>query len=131
MKKCCRCKKDKPLDEFTKIPNGYISYCKPCASIISKKWYRDHPEKSREKQLKYCYGITLEQYNKLYIEQNGCCLICGKHQNELKKKLHVDHNHTTGEVRGLLCQKCNFLISQADEDINILLKAIKYLEYGI
>lgn len=60
-----------------------------------------------EKHLKERYQLTIEDYNKLFQEQQGCCAICGKHQSELKHRLNVDHNHKTGKIRGLLCPKCN------------------------
>lgn len=53
------------------------------------------------------YGITEDEYNQLYQKQNECCAICGKHQSKLKRKLNIDHDHSTGEIRGLLCPKCN------------------------
>lgn len=74
------------------------------------------------------YGITLEDYNRMFIEQNGCCKICGKHQQDLKASLHVDHNHTTGKVRGLLCHHCNVGLGNFEDDITLLSKAIAYLE---
>jgi hypothetical protein len=74
------------------------------------------------------YGITLEDYNKMFGEQNGCCAICGKHQQDLKASLHVDHNHTTGAVRGLLCHHCNVGLGHFEDNITLLSNAIAYLE---
>ena len=73
------------------------------------------------------YGITLEDYNRMFGEQNGCCKICGKHQQDLKASLHVDHNHTTGKVRGLLCHHCNVGIGHFEDNIALLSNAIAYL----
>jgi oligoribonuclease NrnB/cAMP/cGMP phosphodiesterase (DHH superfamily) len=53
------------------------------------------------------YGITIEQYNNMLEEQNFVCPICKEPPKENNKRLHIDHNHDTGEVRGLLCSKCN------------------------
>lgn len=53
------------------------------------------------------YGITLEKYNELFTQQEGCCAICKKHQINFKRQLAVDHCHTTGIVRKLLCGSCN------------------------
>ena len=78
--------------------------------------------------LKRKYGITPEQYNQMFDEQNGCCAICGKHQSEFKRIFSVEHNHTTCEVRGLTCQNCNTIIGHAHDDITILQKAIIYLQ---
>ena len=78
---------------------------------VSKKWRKDNPElwkyTHKNSALKTNYGITLDEYNQMFIEQNGCCAICEKHQSEFKRALAVDHDHKTGEVRALLCLACN------------------------
>ena len=71
--------------------------------------------------------MTIDQYNELFVKQEGKCIICGKHQNELKGRLYVDHDHSTGKIRGLLCKKCNLLLGYSNDDINILKGAIEYL----
>jgi len=53
------------------------------------------------------YGITIEQYKKLFKIQKGCCAICGRNQLVFKNRLHVDHDHKTNKIRGLLCPGCN------------------------
>jgi hypothetical protein len=108
-----------------------------------KQYYIDNPKKmsdrakvyrfnnlDREKHsmLKRFYNITLETYNEMFVNQEGKCLICGTHQNELKRALSVDHDHITGKVRGLLCNKCNFILGHSRENIDILKSVIKYLE---
>lgn len=80
-----------------------------------KKWYRVK------------YGITIEEYNRLFEEQKGCCSICGTHQTELAKGLAVDHCHNTSKVRGLLCIHCNLLLGYAKDRLDILSSAIRYL----
>lgn len=74
------------------------------------------------------YGITFETYNQLLQLQDESCSICGVHQTELKKRLCVDHCHTTSEVRGLLCSNCNTALGKFKDDIKLLTKAIKYLQ---
>jgi hypothetical protein len=69
------------------------------------------------------YGITLEDFTELYSKQNGCCAIC---KNKLTKP-HVDHNHETGKVRGLLCKPCNQGIGFLRDSIEILNNAINYI----
>jgi hypothetical protein len=81
----------------------------------------------RKYHLVYKYGITVDEYNKIFEKQKGCCAICGKHQNECKRILGVDHNHITGKVRGLLCTSCNQLLGFAQEDIKILKNSVDYL----
>ena len=82
--------------------------------------------------LKSVYGITLDDYHQMWDEQNGVCVICG--QPETRKSryggicdLHVDHDHATGKVRGLLCHRCNIMLGEAQDDPQILAKAIEYL----
>jgi hypothetical protein len=73
----------------------------------SREWFINNQEAHRSTTLKYLYGITLEDYNRILKEQQDCCSICGREAYLFRKRLHVDHNHTTGKVRGLLCTNCN------------------------
>ena len=143
---CSKCKEDKPLFDFYKDKSkkdGKTSYCKPCSLDKRMKAYssnteaeklkmrgrsKANPDKYKNYSLRYSYGITLEEYNQMFIEQEGCCKICNTHQSALKRKLFVDHCHTTGAVRGLLCQPCNTLLGQAKDDVEILKNAISYLQ---
>jgi Recombination endonuclease VII len=73
------------------------------------------------------YGITGEQYDALLEAQGGRCAICGNRPR--KQRLAVDHDHATGEVRGLLCKRCNHnLLGAAHENTAILQRAIDYLQ---
>lgn len=92
-----------------------------------RKYYAAHPERAREKSLKKWYGITLADYNNMFEKQNGFCLICGVHQSEIKKALCVDHNHDTGEIRGLICDACNKGLGHFKDNENLLQRAIDYL----
>jgi hypothetical protein len=94
------------------------------------------PEKKKRSRtsaiLRHKYGIDLDAYEEMLKKQKGVCLICGK--SETKKTryggistLHIDHDHTNGRIRGLLCHKCNCAIGMFCEDTQILEKAIKYL----
>lgn len=75
------------------------------------------------------YGISLEDFENLNKEQEDKCAICGKlSKDSTKGKLFVDHGHTTGAVRGLLCNHCNILIGFAKDDLSILDKAKSYLD---
>lgn len=78
------------------------SYYKHRAKRLAK--YREH---DRTIGLQRKYGITPEQWEDIYRKQNGCCFVCGRHQSMLNRRLCVDHCHTTGKVRGLLCTNCN------------------------
>lgn len=73
------------------------------------------------------YGITIEQYDALYIAQGGVCYICRRATGKTRR-LAVDHNHKTGKVRGLLCKLCNrFIIGYARDNAEMLKRAIEYL----
>lgn len=73
------------------------------------------------------YGITLEQYNNMLEAQNYTCAICGNGDEVEGRRLAIDHCHTTGEVRGLLCGKCNRALGLFYDNKDLLSKAIKYL----
>lgn len=89
----------------------------------------EYRKKHRASNREWLYGITQEQYDILLETQNGLCAICKKIQESKKtKNLYVDHNHKTGRIRGLLCQKCNSAIGLVGESINILEKIINYLK---
>jgi len=80
----------------------------------------------RGEHLKSKYNITLEEYDKIFQEQDDCCAICGVHQSELYRRIDVDHDHKTGKVRGLLCTRCNGKLSVV-EDKEFVKEAKKYL----
>jgi Recombination endonuclease VII len=80
----------------------------------------------RKRNLKAFYGITVEDYEKILKLQGGVCAICGG-VNENSRQLAVDHNHKTGDIRGLLCHLCNGLLGHARDRKDILKKAIRYL----
>lgn len=122
---CTVCNIEKSLEDFNKQATGSYgvrSYCRVCQGLESKTYYLENDERIRSRTNKYkkdnrnkvknrelqrLYGITLEEYNRLFIEQNGSCSICKRHQTQFKNSLHVDHNHITKEIRGLLCGACN------------------------
>ena len=86
--------------------------------------------KSRSNHLKRKFNLSVVDYERMFAEQDGRCAICSKPQSALKKRLGVDHNHETGQIRGLLCGICNSIIIRSLES-TLLAKAQKYLEtYG-
>jgi len=98
----------------------------------SHNWYKNNHEKIHDYRLKKIYNINIEQYNLLLKKQHYCCAICKKSIQQIKhkkvKKLGVDHNHLTGQVRGLLCHKCNSGLGSFEENLTILKNAMKYLK---
>ena len=112
---------------------------------------REHYERCRESYLAYNrsdkrrasvfkwklekqFGITVEQFDEMLRKQGGACAVCGRPPTEInghrhKHRLHVDHDHATGRVRGLLCNSCNVAIGCLKDDIGVLYAAIDYLSY--
>ena len=105
---CTKCKQEKARSEFYKNGKYWHSYCKPCwnqyQKVKGKKYYK---KRDRWIKIQHEYNITKQQWEAMFNMQQGCCWICGKHQSELSTTLCVDHNHKTGQVRGLLCGNCN------------------------
>lgn len=95
--------------------------------MTTEEYYRNHKKeenkKRRIRRILANYNFTLEEYNRMYEKQEGKCAICGINY----PVLCVDHHHSTGKVRGLLCRKCNLLLGNANDDMLILSKAIEYL----
>lgn len=123
--KVCRgCQLDKPLTDFHRdatISSGYKARCRVCVSGPRKK--RHNPRRDRELKLIRRYGITIAEYNEMYVQQLGRCKICLKNA-----KLVVDHCHQTGRVRGLLCDQCNTALGLFKDSKQSLESAISYLD---
>jgi len=114
MEKICKnCKISKDINSFCIANNNKDGY-QDC-----KKFYLKH----REEILKYhknSYGLTFEEYNQMLESQNGVCAICGdketrKHNGKIVD-LSIDHNHKTGQIRGLLCQNGNSILLSSEDD---------------
>ncbi|KKN02364.1 hypothetical protein LCGC14_1118570, partial [marine sediment metagenome] len=106
VKTCLKCEETKPFNEFSKHKGRKYDlqdYCKLCKRDYDVKWKKEHQESRRDSLLKYDHGITLKIYNQILKAQNYKCAICGRHEEKFKKHLHVDHDHITGKVRGILC----------------------------
>ena len=148
-KSCLKCGVKKPFNEFwkcSKSKDGYAARCIKCKKEDHAKWERDNPDKAGEGQrrwktkhpekykevtrrgnLKRYNGMTIEDYDELYQKQKGCCPICKKHSTELGKVFHVDHNHITGKVRGLLCNRCNVALGMLAENIDNAKMMVQYI----
>lgn len=155
-KTCNKCRIDKPLEEFSKDAHGKdgLRYtCKQCDKIKRRKYYSENKSKCRESAMRGYYKFKKENpekykikvresawkeqgidcnnmlYNEMFINQSGYCAVCRRHQSDLKRRLDVDHNHFTNNVRGLLCSSCNAAIGSlgADSGVELLQKAIEYI----
>lgn len=126
--KCCEIEKDVSEYSYTGGKKYLQPYCEKCRNKKSWKSRGYKPKsklKKRAEKLKLKYGITLEDYDNMFKSQNECCKICGVKQD---KVLSVDHCHTTGKVRGLLCFNCNTGLGAFKDNIESLKNAIIYLE---
>lgn len=144
MQVCKTCGKTKPLGEFHKLHTvklGVRSSCKKCECEKAMRWVDENPERALDAHLRRRFGITLEEYNAMLADQGGVCAICGnaaaiysspggrrRQGRQVKPRLVVDHDHITGEVRGLLCVPCNRGIGFLRDDAEIVGNALKYLE---
>jgi len=139
-KYCPKCRSTKTRAQFVKnagMPDGLGPYCKRCHRGYVADWRHRHPEviaemnkrnKARRKyQYRTRYGITAQDYDAMSAAQDGKCAICAK-QYPNGMRLDVDHCHTTGEVRGLLCRGCNTAIGKLKDSTALLTRAINYLE---
>jgi hypothetical protein len=115
-----------------------IRKCKYCQEKLKPRIYKSDPrhqtcevcrkDARKRKDLQRYYSITLEEYEDLLIDQLGVCAICRKRNKDNSRLLAVDHCHETGKVRQLLCSKCNMGLGMFNDDPNLLLEAMKYLE---
>ncbi len=137
-KECSRCHQIKPLSDFAKRKGrkiGAVSRCKQCHRETDPKRNTyvkgRYPEKSleyrRNKTLLRYYGISLADYDVMLASQGGTCKVC--HGPSLGKgRYHVDHDHVTGKIRGLLCHKCNVALGMVHDNVEHLKALIAYLE---
>jgi hypothetical protein len=145
MIQCTKCKEFKLATEFSKDSkkqNGLTSHCKLCRNLKRKEHYyknlekeynrrityrSNNPEKvkasNRNTKLKRAYGITHDDYLEMFNKQNKKCACCNKEFD----KLVVDHNHTTGVVRELLCNPCNTALGLLNEDVTVMQNMSNYV----
>ncbi len=131
-KDCCESKATEYFYKKASAKDGHMNICKYCSGERTKK-YRRNPDVQkrlfqirRKSQLKKKFGITPEEYDKMFFSQSGVCLICRKPEKQ-SKALAVDHCHITGRVRGLLCSLCNTAIGKLDDNPKLLIRAAEYL----
>lgn len=146
MKRCTKCFISKPKKDYHLRGDGKrrndcrdcvrlygIKYREKNKKLIKRKkreYHKENPHIKRRSYLKLEYGLTLEDYDKLLKSQNGLCKICNADNPncEQHKHLYIDHCHSTGKVRGLLCGRCNSAIGHMKDNIEYFEKAIEYLK---
>lgn len=114
---------------------NYRARCRDCTNRWSRTRYvgqtglkEVHLNRSRNSRLKNWYGIDLETYNMMWALQEGKCAICHKHQTDNGRRLAVDHEHSTGKIRNLLCQYCNTALGLLQEDLSVMSALVEYLK---
>lgn len=138
-KVCTRCHEEKELSLFVKSKpskDGTRSHCKKCNGLYYAKRRVEQYDKVREyekknhrpRMLMSMYGLTLADYATLLSSQDNSCAICHAHSSTFTKNLAVDHCHTTGKIRGLLCPQCNKGLGLFKDSQQNLQKAIDYLK---
>lgn len=106
----------KPLTDLQKVRakerrKKWVDKNRERAREIDEKWRELHPREYKNKSLKSAFGISVDVYEQMFNDQEGKCLICGRHRDNFSKDLCVDHNHDTGKIRGLLCVHCNSMFA--------------------
>lgn len=147
---CVKCGYEGDVKQFLNFYGKQSKYCEKCRKSARdsmkriktkeerteahRKWRKENTAYQQymfEYNLKKSTGLTLEQYQILLDKQQGKCAICNQ-ASESKRftRLHVDHNHDNGEIRGLLCSSCNTAIGLLKEDPQVLRNCIEYLKRG-
>ena len=124
-KKCKDCGKRKKVEQFGKNKSrkdGLQVYCKDCQNFRSMEWYKNNPETYRNTQYKRKYGVTAEQVNEMVEAVGGRCPGCLR----VTEDWNVDHNHDTGEVRGVLCGNCNRAAGLVGDNPAIMLRLAEF-----
>jgi Autographiviridae endonuclease VII len=146
-KVCGKCGETKPLDDFYHHRYGAARrqhWCKTCQktailtgykndpkkhAAYNRQWDRRNPEKKADSALKTRRGLAHGTYAQMLTAQDGKCAICGTASGP--RRFHVDHDHDTGQIRGLLCSPCNTGIGQLKHSEDVLLRAIAYLRLSV
>ena len=133
---CKACNLAEKHDRYLAAPEAAIARV--------KRWQQENPDRlnayrrtrrqepavkraERAGHLKRKYGITIEQYDELLAAQGGKCAIC-RREPRPDISLHLDHDHETGQLRGILCFRCNNALGDFDDDVSLLRAAVRYIE---
>lgn len=152
LKYCNGCGMKKLLSEFfrrrgRKNGDGLASRCKDCASASAVRWRKAHPERVRELNgiavhrhrrrhlnMSYCRRMGLQfteaDFQAMWISQDHKCAICGQRPTPFnKKRFPIDHDHATGQIRAIVCHKCNLLVGILEKDPGLVQKAQAYIRH--
>lgn len=134
-KTCSKCGAEKPLTSAYwykdgKRQTGVFPQCKDCKAKYDQERYERTKDVAKQRMRKNRlaqFGLSPEEYDRMLENQSGGCAICGKAAGYADKRLAVDHDHETGEVRGLLCDRCNLVLGKMEDSPDLLQRAINYL----
>ena len=134
MRTCKQCGVDKPLTEFKRVGSSksHMWNCSTCY-LHNRRYNKRNMLTKTDADLRRRYGITEERYNELLTEQDNKCAICRSSDPigyRGSTKFLVDHDHDTGEVRGLLCNHCNRALGLVGDNTETLSNMIRYLNGG-
>jgi len=130
---CLFCESEKDESCFYKFYDRWTQkrYLSARCKVCHHEYERQSPTTRRNRKaekLQLRYGMTYEQWERMRENENYRCMICGITEEEVGRKLDVDHCHSSGKVRGLLCNPCNSMLGHAKDNTEILQSAIKYLK---
>lgn len=134
-KECKTCRKDVPLVLFYPTKKGKYGRSQSCIECEKRQrreeWKNNKPNRSKTQQhynhIKSTYGLTRAQYDAMVLASNGRCSVCGSPPESKSGRLHVDHCHQTGKIRGMLCRRCNTAMGFMKDDPWRFLSAIAYI----
>lgn len=102
---------------------------KESVKASQQKWRAKNPDYNRDWALRKTYGISLQEKKAMLLSQGSMCAIC-KSEKPRGKDWNLDHCHTTGRIRGILCTPCNLLLGKVKDSVELLQSAIEYLSDG-
>lgn len=134
VKWCKTCGAIKSVEEFDKQPENKDGRCGSCK--LCRKPMRQRHEANRKRpigwlrkrHLKATYGISVETFNAMLLAQDGRCAICAtKEPGGRYNVFHIDHDHTTNTIRGLLCHNCNVALAKVGDNLAGVMRFVNYL----
>lgn len=143
-RECTRCRVPKSLEQFPKNKKclgGRTRTCRECTNTTSRDWLRDvgsknpdfikRRQRSQELDRAKRYGLSVEQIEQMYADCGGLCEVCKEPPSMFggaANNLHIDHCHSTGKVRGMLCARCNLTLGRVFDSPSLLRALAAYLE---